>query len=289
MADVLVIIVTWNGMKWLEKCIKSVNASTVPADIFIIDNGSTDGTVKWIWDNTSESVKLHVAEKNLGFGAANNIGLAYAAEKGYRYVYLLNQDAYLEPDTIDLLIKAFESPWGKGYGILSPIQNDSSGKRQDANFQRHCEKALIKDSAPIAKVNFVMAAHWMINLEALRAVGGFSPSFTQYGEDDNYIHRLEFHGLRCGVVRKARAIHDRESRELTKESRMRMKCIATVVKVSDPRAPVVWRLLREPIELLGMSVIHFSMIPLAYIPKLIGRYPELIRNRRASKKKGAFL
>lgn len=289
MADVLVIIVTWNGMKWLERCLQSVYESSVPADLFIIDNCSTDGTVKWIWENTSENVKLHVAERNLGFGAANNIGLQHAIEKGYRYVYLLNQDAYLEHDTLDLLIKAFESPACSRFGILSPVQYDSSGKREDANFQRHCDKALQKSGSPVVEVGFVMAAHWMIRMDALKAAGGFSPSFTHYGEDDNYIHRMRYHGYICGVVRRAGAIHDRESREITKELRMQLKCVSTLVKISDPGASVVLRLIREPLELIGMSVVNMSTVPLAYMPALIRRYPELVRNRRASKKQGAFL
>ena len=289
MAEVLVIIVTWNGMKWLERCIRSVESSTVPADIFIVDNGSTDGTVKWIWDNTSENVQLHVADRNLGFGAANNIGLRHAIEKGYPYVYLLNQDAYLQPHTLETMLNAFKSPWGKGFGILSPVQTDASGIGMDTNFRRHCDKYMKKSSASVIEVPFVMAAHWMISREALEKTGGFSPSFTQYGEDDNYIHRLHFHGLRAGIVRLAKAVHDRQSREITKEKRMKLKCVSTVVKVSDPNHFLVWRLLREPLELMGMSVIRFSAAPLKFLPGLIGRYPELISNRKESKRTGAFL
>lgn len=289
MADILVIIVTWNGLRWLEKCLRTVGESTVPADIFIVDNGSTDGTVKWIWENTSDSVQLHVAEKNLGFGAANNIGLRHAVEKGYRYVYLLNQDAYLERDTLEKLKNAFESQPGKGYGILSPVQNDASGIKEDEGFRRHCGKALQNGKGPVVEVPFVMAAHWMMTAEAVAKVGGFSPSFTQYGEDDNYIHRLHRAGLKCGVVKNAKAVHDRASRENTKERRMRLKCIAAVVKVSDPGRPAIWMMVREPLELLGMSIIHFSAIPLAFISELIRRYPELFRARKASRQEGAFL
>lgn len=289
MADTLVIIVTWNGMRWLPRCMESVLASTDAADIFIVDNGSTDGTVKWIWDNTSESVKLHVSAGNDGFGAANNVAMRYAIDKGYSYVYLLNQDAYLGPDTISRLKKAFESPEGHGFGVLSPVQTDASGTRWDAAFKRHCEKALTHSSSRITEVGFVMAAHWMIRCDALKDVGGFSPAFQQYGEDDNWLHRLLFHGYRCGVVREASAIHDRASRQLDKEQKMNLKCISTVVKISDPTAHLAWRILREPLELLAMGIIHLSWTPISFIPKLIRSYPRLIRLRKESKQKGAFL
>ena len=50
MADILVVIVTWNGMEWISRCIDSVVGSDMRADIFVVDNGSTDGTVEWLLD-----------------------------------------------------------------------------------------------------------------------------------------------------------------------------------------------------------------------------------------------
>ena len=78
-----------------------------------------------------------------------------------------------------------------------------------------------------------MAAHWLVSRGALRKVGGFSPAFRQYGEDDNYIDRLHWHGFSCGVGPAASAVHDRSGRSLPKEGRMRLKCVAPVVKLSN--------------------------------------------------------
>lgn len=285
MADILVVIVTWNGMEWISRCIDSVVGSDMRADIFVVDNGSTDGTVEWLLD---KDIHLEVLKDNPGFGAANNVGMEYALKKGYRYVYLLNQDAWVSKDTFRKLVDSLKD--GR-YGVVSPIQTDAGGSRMDANFKRHCGKAIRKapkSQSPV-EVPFVMAAHWMMTAECIRRVGGFSPAFRQYGEDDNYLHRLRWHGYRCGVVPGAKAVHDRRSRTVSKEQKMRLKCISTVVKVSDPNASLAWRMVREPLELLGMSLIRWSKMPLKFIPTLIGRYPELIRLRRASRKEGAFL
>ena len=70
---------------------------------------------------------------------------------------------------------------------------------------------------------------------------------------------------------------------------MELKCVAAVVKLSDPNAHLGWRIFREPLELLGMAAVNFSLIPVKYIPGFIGRYPKLIKTRRASKKEKAFL
>ncbi|MBO7077814.1 MAG: glycosyltransferase, partial [Bacteroidales bacterium] len=48
MAKVLVVIVTYNALKWIQKCLRSVEKSSLPADVLVIDNGSTDGTVPLI-------------------------------------------------------------------------------------------------------------------------------------------------------------------------------------------------------------------------------------------------
>ena len=74
MNNILVIIVTYNGKAWLDRCISSVLHSRVKADVIVIDNGSSDGTIEHIRDKYP-TVKLYESHENLGFGKANNIGL----------------------------------------------------------------------------------------------------------------------------------------------------------------------------------------------------------------------
>lgn len=55
----LAIIVTYNAMRWIDKCLDSLLTSTIPVDIFVKDNGSTDGTIDHINDMcNSRIVKL---------------------------------------------------------------------------------------------------------------------------------------------------------------------------------------------------------------------------------------
>ncbi len=293
MADVLVIVVTFNAMEWLEKCLGSIVGSDVPADAIIIDNASSDGTAQAVRERFPQ-FRLIETGKNLGFGAANNIGLRMAIDEGYRFAYLLNQDAWLEKDTLSGLIAAARPQ----YGILSPLQKDAEGKL-DRNFDRKCgisineysktEASAAGSTGDIVPVQFVMAAHWLLTRKAIETVGGFSPAFRQYGEDDNYIDRLHFHGMKCGVVPKAAAVHDRAGRKTSKTTRMKLKCTATVVKVSNPANNFLTSSILEVIELVGMSVKNLSAEPLRFIPTLIGRLGELKRLQLRSKEKGAFL
>ena len=96
-----IVIVTFNGMQWIEKCLNSVHSVY---KIVVVDNYSSDDTVAYI-KNKCPRAKLLLQSKNLGFGAANNIGISYALNQGADYVFLLNQDVYIESNTIDKLIE----------------------------------------------------------------------------------------------------------------------------------------------------------------------------------------
>ena len=289
MANILVVIVTFNASKWVKKCLGSVEDSSLPADVLVIDNGSTDDTLPLIRKHFPQ-VRIIEAGENLGFGAANNKGFRIALDEGYQFAYLLNQDAWLEPDTLEKLVAAHKPEWG----ILSPEQLDRHGRR-DGQFERKCGRAVdaalkaYHNDRQVVEVPFVMAAHWLVSRRAIETVGGFSPAFRQYGEDDNWIDRLHYHKLRCGVVPAAHAVHDRSDRRPGRARRMWLKCIATVVKACDPARDWRWVRIREVLELVGMGLKNFSAVPWKFIPELKQRFPELLEYREASKRRGAFL
>ena len=79
-----IIIVTYNGMKWLEACLSSCRKYSV----IVIDNNSSDNTVSFIEQKYPNTILLK-QNKNLGFGAANNIGINYALQNNADYVFLL--------------------------------------------------------------------------------------------------------------------------------------------------------------------------------------------------------
>ena len=87
---VFVLIITYNAEKWIEFCLGSLKDSTIPITPLIVDNNSNDKTVSLIKEKYPEAIIL-ANNQNLGFGKANNIGIKYAIEKGFDYVFLLNQ------------------------------------------------------------------------------------------------------------------------------------------------------------------------------------------------------
>lgn len=289
---ILTIVVTYNAMKWIDRCLGSLMLSGMPSDVIVIDNGSIDGTAEYIQDNYPD-VKFVATGENLGFGRANNIGFLHALKYGYEYVYLLNQDAWIFPETLGTLVTAMEED--RSLGILSPMQMAACLDRPDPRFEKRCPKAALRDmnsrwrSGKVYGVKFVMAAHWMISRECLENVGGFSPAFKHYGEDDNFIHRALYKGYRVGIHSGAKAVHDREMRPVSKEASMRLKCVASVVKVSNPLEKLWFRMMFQPIELLAISIRYRSGSVFKYIFTLIRSYRSLKAIRNESLDDMAFL
>lgn len=284
---ILVITVTYNGEKWIRRCVGSVRESILPAgitaDIMVIDNMSTDRTLECL---PKEGIILVRNTENAGFGAANNIGFEYATEHGYDYVYLLNQDAYLLPDTLAKLASVHS--WSPEYAVLSPVQMNADGNI-DFRFRKKTGIAGTTEYDIPVPVDFVMAAHWLVPVDVIRELGAFSPSFHHYGEDDNYCDRAHYHGYKTGVVTSVAGIHDRGGRKEDKERHCRMKCLIPVIRMSDP-SPRAWSWTRGFLWLLLCSIRNFSMIPVKSAGRLWKRRGELKENRRLSRDtKGAFL
>jgi len=210
--EVYIIIVSYNGIKWINTCLESCGKFNV----IVVDNASTDATVSFIKNNYPKVTLLKQAS-NLGFGQANNLGITYALNKGADFVFLLNQDAYLKSNTITELINAHKN--NPNYAILSPVQLNGEGNKLDRKFSTYLKydynnffhlDAITNNLSEIYAVPFVNAASWLIPKSTLLKIGGFDPIFFHYGEDDNYCQRLRYHKLQVGIVPHAFVLHDRE-------------------------------------------------------------------------------
>lgn len=210
---VYTIIVTYNAMLWIDRCLVSLRRSTVPSIPIVVDNASVDGTVEYICKNYPEVVLLP-QKINLGFGQANNVGFCYALEHKADYVLLLNQDAALDSNALDEMLKQSD-----GISLISPVHLNGMGDRFDANFKKNtilkAKNTFIddlflgrKDSKYLT--GEVCAACWLMPVSMLRIIGGFNPLFHHYGEDDNYYCRMEYFGIKTYIVPSALMFHDRE-------------------------------------------------------------------------------
>lgn len=283
----LVVIVTYNGTKWLDNCLGSVIDSSIKGDILVVDNGSTDGTIEYLKTNYPD-IKLFLSQSNLGFGQANNIGMRYGVENDYDYIYLLNQDAWVERDTFHKLIEVNKA--NPNFGILSPLQKTAAKASLDRNFSIFCPPTMISDALcgdlkELYQANFIMAAHWMVSRKCVESVGGFSPTFPHYGEDDNYIDRCHNLGFKVGIVTSVSAVHDRENRTMTEKQRLYRGYIGNLVMLSDFTTRMKF------LKFLNNSLMQFVNNPKSakYFFKILFNYGKIRKNRRISKNGSAFL
>ena len=209
-----VIVVTYKGMQWYDRCFTSLRNSTIPVQTIVVDNASNDGTVEYIKENYPEIILIE-SKENLGFGKANNMAMRYALDHECDYVFLLNQDAWVEPETIEKLVKVHQEH--KEFGIVSPmhLNVNKTGLVMKEFCRQPCNERLITDLylntlSDVYETTYIHAAAWLLPRLTLVTIGGFDPIFNHYGEDDDYLHRVRYHRVRIGVCPSARIVHDHQ-------------------------------------------------------------------------------
>lgn len=210
------IVVTYKGQRWYDRCFSSLRQSTIPVQTIVVDNASNDGTVEYIKKNYPE-IHLIESKENLGFGRGNNIAMRYALDHGCDYVFLLNQDAWIEPEALERLVDIAERH--PEYGILGPVQINAEKTKvlegviqflvnpDNVNKQMFSDMVMgtVDEVYPVAEIN---AAAWLLPRKTLEIVGGFDPIFLHYGEDWNYLSRVLYHKLKVGLTPHIQVVHD---------------------------------------------------------------------------------
>lgn len=267
----LVIVVTYNGMQWIDRCLGCVGSSEVPADLMVVDNASSDGTPAYVKEHFPEAILIE-NNSNLGFAEGNNIGFRYALERSYDFVYLLNQDAWFFPDTLGKLQEI--SLAHPEFGILSPCQMQADGESYNPVFEKEVlPKMKMTDPAlNLGEVPFMMAAHWFVTAGCLRKAGLFADIFPIYGNDDNYCHRVLFHGFRIGLAASLKVIHDKTYAPQSLEYKMyRNFYMAALIRLCDVRKPLPLGVM----EVLALSAVKFvkfrSFKVFGYLGKALGK------------------
>ncbi len=284
----------------LKQCFTSLKKSNYPCKTIVIDNGSKDNTVKLIRENFPE-VELFVSDKNLGFGQGNNYGIKRALNDGADYFFLLNQDAWVEEDTIEKLVSIAQR--NPNFGIISPIHLNGEYSELDSNFKKYITKSLSQQTVSkmfgstdasldeIYSIDFVNAAAWFLPLSCIKKVGGFDPIFFHYGEDFNFLSRVKYHGFKIGVCPKTTICHDRLVVEKGKEiTRLNNSSLAYVSDINNNLfllyikevtflfAAIIYNLLRLKPE---RSKAFFS-----FVFQIFSSYKDVSNSRNINKLKG---
>src|SRR5947209_8051071 len=109
-----IIIVTWNSLDYLKKCLQSIVHSQprVSYELIIVDNTSVDGTQEWLRSDQARKLvgsvplKLILNRENFGFSKANNLG---TCKSDAEFVFFLNPDSEVLDGAIDVLVSTLRA------------------------------------------------------------------------------------------------------------------------------------------------------------------------------------
>lgn len=241
-----IVILNWNGTKDTLECLNSLGSLEYPSySIIVVDNGSTDDSVEkiraWMHDRDREGVvdfsisenpyqtmfstpkgaeagqsqhTLIRSNTNLGFAGGVNLAFRYVLEreKGEGFVWLLNNDAIVEPNTLSALVSEMEKDLKVGVAGSSLYCYDDPHRLQMPGGKQYVPLLGLLGvqssfGANIFSKFYVSGASLLIGLETLRKVGGLDERFFFYGEDADLSLRVRHYGLKVCHCPASRVWH----------------------------------------------------------------------------------
>ncbi len=124
---VAIIVVSWNGIRFLNDCFTSINNQTYQnLDVYLVDNDSTDGSFAYVSEHFPK-IKIIRLDKNYGYGKGNNEGIKKAlSDAAVRYIVCLNNDTIVDKEWLGSLVKTAEND--KDIGAVSSKAYFHDGK-----------------------------------------------------------------------------------------------------------------------------------------------------------------
>jgi GT2 family glycosyltransferase len=226
---VSIIIVNFNGGRLLHEAVAAALSSTIPVEVLILDNGSTDGSLNTIYQAFGKDQRVHIISNgsNLGFSRANNIALKQA--KG-RYVLLLNPDCIIQPNTLAHMLDAMDANPTAGMAgclIRNPDGSEQPGCRRAVptpwrSFVRvlHLNKLfpnnprfrtflLHQEPLPRAPdaVEAISGAFMLVRRKAMEQVGVLDGNYFMHCEDIDWCMRFRQSGWKIVFVPNVEVLH----------------------------------------------------------------------------------
>jgi GT2 family glycosyltransferase len=218
------IILTWNSELHIARCLLSLidtlSHDHTPYEIFLIDNGSTDGTIEIVErfkKKYPKNIKVILLSHNTGTTYSRNLALKQA--KG-RYVALIDSDVEVFHGTIKKLLEVLEQD--DQNGIVSPKLLYANGNPQKSTdsfptvfskikrffFLKHIEKTEnFRREHNTQLVDYAISAFWLIKHEIIAEVGKFDENIFFAPEDVDYCLRVWKKGYRVIYVPEVSSLH----------------------------------------------------------------------------------
>jgi len=202
--EIIAVVVTYNRLDELKKCILSLWEQTVcDFDIGIINNGSTDGTKEFL---DSENGLIVIHQENLGGAGGFYTGMKYMMEHGYEWLWMMDDDGIAAPNQLDNLM-VYASP--QDHPILNALVLN----------KKHPDKLSFHTPVKIADElkgkeltqDFIHPFNGtLIHRSVIEKVGMIKKEMFIWGDEMEYMERLRVHGYKPVTVVNAIHYHPKE-------------------------------------------------------------------------------
>lgn len=244
--DVSIIFVNYNTCKLTLDAIHSVynHTANLNFEIIVVDNNSIDNSVKEIKNKFPEVIVIE-NKKNIGFGRANNLGMKIGKGK---YFFLLNTDAYLLNNAIEIFYDFMENEFNKDVAVVGGTLTLPNGDWNisfgnfpsfksfiKGSFWRHFYRksfyedveyipTVVNDKIPYA-VDYVSGANFFVRSKIIEMVGAFNKCFFMYFEETELTFRIKRKLLNAQVfiVPNAKIVHIGQGSSLEGVKSMKFK------------------------------------------------------------------
>ena len=212
-ARVCVVVLNWNQPAMTRRCLDHVRALTdVSFDVLVIDNGSRPENRAQLERECGGDCELMLLPTNLGFAGGMNRGIERALAGGSEFVWLLNNDAFPEPDCLARLVGAMDAD--PSLGAVTPRLTDERGAAQTVGAVqdfRNGRQSFFTELVP-PKSNepgvVLIGAALLVRTAIMAHVGVLDERFFAYREDDDLCYRVtRMNGGYLGYVHNAVSIH----------------------------------------------------------------------------------
>ncbi|MCM1524371.1 MAG: glycosyltransferase family 2 protein [Ruminococcus sp.] len=213
MKKIAAVVVTYNRKVLLKENIESLLSQTIAdlLDIIVIDNASTDNTYEYISEYVNNgSIIYKNTGANLGGAGGFHYGIKYAAECGYDYVWIMDNDCIPTQNSLEELLKADKQLKGE-YGFLSSKVLWKDGEICKMNIQKKNLLQKVKNFSneliPVSMASFVSL---FIPVSVIKEIGLPIKEFFIWTDDFEYTRRIS-KKYRCYLDTKSIVIHKSDS------------------------------------------------------------------------------
>jgi hypothetical protein len=244
---VYVIILNYNGRRWIEACVGALlNTDYDNFRLIVVDNASSDGSIELIRSSYPQ-VQILVNERNLGFSEGNNVGIREALTKNAEYIALLNPDTKVEPEWLQELIAVGEAE--AGAGILGAVQLEYDGSEFNSWTKAAMSQFLDELKRPESArawipVEWVEGACLAVKRRVFDEVGLLDPIYFAFYEEIDLCRRASSCGYKIALVPRSRIHHYRggswvANSSIKRERDYRCDRSQFIYASTDPRSSII--------------------------------------------------